>query len=247
MIDLRIDGHVALLQLRRPPVNAWDTGQLDALQDTIATLKTADEVSLVVVRGSGGIFSAGADIKYLASCLERGRPEALDGFARRIQALFNEWAELCPPTVAVIEGLALGGGLEFALACDLRIVSDTARLGFPEVTLGLVPAGGGTQRLTELIGRGEALRMLLTGEPVSGVVAARIGLAQWCCAEGETDAVLSRLASLDGAALAAVKRCAAAAGTPLGYATEIACQRSLHQSEETRARLRDFVSQRGRT
>jgi enoyl-CoA hydratase len=237
--------------LDRPPVNAWDDEQLDRFEEALHAIGERADIAVVVVRGGGSHFSAGGDIKMMASAVQRAQMAGLDNFAARIQHLFSQWAELAVPTVAVLRGAATGGGLELALACDLRVAADTATIGLPEVRLGLLPAGGGTQRLTALVGRGLALRLMLTGELVGGQEAQRMGIVQWSLPDSELDtrveSLVADLVATAGPAHAAIKGCVALAGTGQGYAAETFHQRQLHQSPEALSRLRTFVSERERT
>lgn len=248
MLTVEKKDGVASIVLDRPPVNAWDDGQLDAFEAALDAISGDETVQLAVVRGAGRHFSAGADIKMLSSAVEMKNFDALNRFAQRIQALFSEWAMLDIPTVAVLQGAVTGGGLELALACDLRIAADSARLGLPEVALGLVPAGGGTQRLTELVGRATAARLMFTGELMTGTDAREVGLVQWCVPETElqsaAEGLVVKLVSLGGSAQRYIKACIASVGDAGGYVRERKSQRTLHGSPETGRRLAAFVEER---
>jgi enoyl-CoA hydratase len=250
VLQLHVQDGVAWMVLDRPPVNAWNDEQLDRFEDALRTIGQRCDIAVVVVRGGGSHFSAGGDIKMMTSALRDGQMAGLNNFAARIQHLFNQWAELAVPTIAVLRGAATGGGLELALACDLRVAADTCTMGLPEVKLGLVPAGGGTQRLTALIGRGRALRLMLTGELVGGPEAQRLGIVEWSLPDSELDGHVQRLVAqfvaTAGPAHAAIKRCVALAGTGQGYAAETLAQRQLHKSPEALSRLAAFVSERER-
>lgn len=247
MIQLIIEDSVGTVVLDRPPVNAWDDQQLDLLEDVIDVIKKAD-LSVLVVRSEGRHFSAGADIKVMVAALQSGQFQRLDAFVSRIQRVNFEWEQVPVPTVAVLQGAVVGGGLEFALACDLRISTTNARLGLPEVRLGLLPGGGGTQRLTRLAGRGHALRMMLTGELIDGSLAERWGIVDWCVQPEELDAktqeVVAAIVDVAGPAQRAIKRSVERCGSSIGYLTETAEQRVLHGSQSTRDRLNQFVSER---
>ena len=165
---------VAVLTVNRPDkLNALNGETLDALASFFADAGAAGEVSAVIVTGSGEkSFIAGADIEEVAgfSALE-GRQWGLRG-----QALLHQIELLEKPVIAAINGFALGGGLELAMACHLRVASSIARLGQPELKLGIVPGFGGTQRLPRIVGKGLALEMLLTGDWVDAQRALAIGL-----------------------------------------------------------------------
>jgi len=166
------DDGVEILILRNPPVNALSTGLLAELGAAIDSLSTTAECRALVVTGDGQYFSAGADLKEMATLDLARAPE----MARSGQELFRRLSGLPMPVVAAINGLALGGGLELALACDLRIAGESAKLGAPEVTYGLMPAYGGTQRLPRLIGSAKARELIFTGGMIPAAEALKFGL-----------------------------------------------------------------------
>jgi enoyl-CoA hydratase len=154
-------------------LNALDSTMLDELERVFAMLAANPVVRVILLTGSGErAFAAGADIRALAGT------DAVSGLAasERGQQVFAQIERCGKPVIACINGVALGGGCELALACTLRLASDKARLGLVEVKLGLIPGYGGTQRLTRLVGRGAALRMMLTAQIVDASEALRIGL-----------------------------------------------------------------------
>lgn len=158
---------------RREKLNALNRQVIAGLEDAFEGAANDDRCRVVVVSGAGDrAFVAGADIGELQGL----DPEAAYAFVRRGHALMGAIEQLGKPVIAALNGFALGGGCELALACSLRIASETARLGLPEVKLGLIPGYGGTQRLARLVGRGRALHMMLTGEPVTAETAASWGL-----------------------------------------------------------------------
>ena len=167
---------VALVTLNRPKVlNALNTALLHELDEALTQLGVDNSVRAVIVTGAGEkAFAAGADIEELAA-VDQASGQAL---AERGQKVFGKLETLGKPVLAAINGFALGGGCELALACTVRIASETARLGQPEVKLGLIPGYGGSQRLPRFVGKGAALKMLLTGEMVSAAEALRIGLVE---------------------------------------------------------------------
>ena len=165
---------IALVTVNRPKVlNALNEKTVEELDACFSGLQKDPEVRAVILTGAGEkAFVAGADINELAAYSPRQAMErALGG-----QAVFSRIENLGKPTIAAINGFALGGGCELALACTLRIASQTARLGQPEVKLGIIPGYGGSQRLPRLIGKGMALQIILTGEPLSAEDALRWGL-----------------------------------------------------------------------
>jgi enoyl-CoA hydratase len=193
----RITGEVALIRLDRPKMNALSRALLAQLNEAIAGL-AADLPGAVVVWGGERIFAAGADIS------EFGGPDEArviaDGFHQTLDAL----AALPRVTVAAVAGYALGGGCELALACDLRLAADTAKFGQPEILLGIIPGGGGTQRLARLVGPSRAKDIILTGRQVSADEALRMGLVDRVVpAEGLLDSALELAGALAAGALAA--------------------------------------------
>lgn len=170
---------VELLVLRHPPVNALSTAVLDALAQRLGELPPSTRA--VVVTGDGQYFSAGADLKEMATLgLERA-PEVV----AKVRDLFGGIESFPAPTVAAVNGLALGGGLELALACDLRVAGDSAKLGFPEANYGLMPAYGGTQRLPRLVGPAKAKELIFTAAMVAAPEALRIGLVNKVVPSGQ--------------------------------------------------------------
>ena len=163
---------VEILVLKHPPVNALSTGVLAQLDARVSELAADSKARAVVLTGDGQYFSAGADLKEMATLDLSTAPEVV----RKGHALFARLAGLRPPVIAAINGLALGGGLELALACDLRIAGESAKLGAPEVNYGLMPAYGGTQRLPRLVGPAKARELIFTGGMISAAEALKIGL-----------------------------------------------------------------------
>jgi enoyl-CoA hydratase len=168
--------HVATITLNRPEVrNAMNTPLREAMYERFTALAVDDDVRVIIVTGAGDrAFSAGADIREFVEPLV---PTQFREQRRRLD--FRQVMDRCPqPIIAAIRGIALGGGLELALACDIRIAGDDALLGLTEVNLAIIPGGGGTQRLPRLVGRGKALEMILTGMRIGAAEALRIGLVE---------------------------------------------------------------------
>jgi enoyl-CoA hydratase len=171
---LERDGAVGSITINRPKVlNALNTETIDELRRAILDLKHDDGVGVVILTGAGEkSFVAGADINELAVQTPTGaREHALAG-----QHVFDLIENMGKPVIAAINGYALGGGCELAMACTLRIAADTAKLGQPEIALGLIPGYAGTQRLPRLVGKGKAMEMTLTGASIAADEAQRIGL-----------------------------------------------------------------------
>jgi enoyl-CoA hydratase/carnithine racemase len=212
-ILLECDATIATLTLNRPDkLNAIDLAMLDALDAALASIERDPEVRAVVLTGAGRAFSAGADIKEWTALapLEFSRSWGLRG-----HALFDRLAALPPPVIAAINGVAFGGGLELALCADLRIASEGARLGLPEVTIAALPGWGGTQRLPHLIGPGRARHMILTGEPIEAARAEAWGLLTEVLADAallpRAKELAARIAANAPVAVQASKRLIAAA------------------------------------
>lgn len=190
---LQRDQSVAILTINRPAVlNALSTQTLHELRQALLDLQSDDAVRAVVLTGAGEkSFVAGADIKELA----QQTPVSLRVLGLAGQRVFDLVETLGKPVIAAINGFALGGGCELAMACTIRLASENAKLGQPEINLGLIPGYGGTQRLSRLVGRGRALDMLLTGAPINAQEAYRIGLVNRVVPAGELMAAATALAT----------------------------------------------------
>jgi enoyl-CoA hydratase len=190
---LEHDGAVAFLTVNRPRVlNALNSQTLDELRRAILALKHDDGVHAVVLTGTGDrAFAAGADITELSTL----SPSAAREHALRGQHVLDLIEHMGKPVIAAVNGFALGGGCELAMACSMRIAADTAKLGQPEINLGLIPGYAGTQRLARLVGRGRALELLLTGDPVAADEALRLGLVNRVVPAAELMTEARRLAA----------------------------------------------------
>jgi enoyl-CoA hydratase len=185
--------NVTVLTLNRPKVlNALNAALLRELDEAIQALAADDTVRAIVLRGAGGkAFAAGADISELAEA----DAAAGEQVSSRTQRIFRRIETLGKPVLACIDGYALGGGCELAMACALRLANEAARLGQPEIKLGLIPGYGGSQRLPRLVGRGAALKLLLTGAIIDAGEAFRIGLIDELV-HGDSEALLARVVEL---------------------------------------------------
>ena len=188
-VKVELDGAVATVTLDHPPVNALSAALLEELEAEYDRLDRSDETRAMVLRGAGEkAFVAGADISEFPALREAAEEAAREGgSARGIQKLAARMDAGRTPVVAAIHGYCLGGGLELAMACDIRIAADDAQLGQPEIKLGLIPGGGGTQRLPRLVGHGRALLLNLTGDPISGAQAYEWGLVERVVARAELE------------------------------------------------------------
>ena len=188
-LKLEIQGHTALLTMSTPPANTWTRETLTALRDTVRELNQNKSVYALVITGEGQkFFSAGADLKLFAD----GDKAVASDMARIFGEAFETLSQFRGVSIAAINGYAMGGGLEVALACDIRIAESQAQLALPEAKVGLLPCAGGTQNLAWLVGEGWAKRMILCGERLSADKALQIGLVEEVVGTGE--ALVSALA-----------------------------------------------------
>lgn len=190
LLLLEISDRIATVTINRPDkLNALNDDVMLEISKVIDELVADGSVGAIILTGAGRAFVAGADISRLAVA----QAGDLEKFARVGQGVFRRIELLSKPVIAAVNGFALGGGCELALACHVRVASTLARFGLPEVKLGLIPGYGGTQRLPRLIGRGAALQMILTGDTIDGTEAARLGLANVVV---EPDALLAAARAL---------------------------------------------------
>ena len=179
---VEIVGHTAKITIDNPGANTWDTESLPALRDLVGKLNDEKEIYALVITGAGEkFFSAGADLKLFAD----GDPENARRMAVYFGEAFEALADFRGVSIAAINGFAMGGGLEVAMACDIRIAEEQAQMALPEAKVGLLPCAGGTQRLSWLVGEGWAKRMILCGERIKADTAERIGLVEEVVGRGE--------------------------------------------------------------
>lgn len=190
-INFKIEGKMAVIEINHPPVNVLTDDVLADLSKVISYLENTDELRIAIITGSGSkAFVAGADIKSFPELDEESGIE-LVAYGRKI---FERVAGLSIPTICAVNGFALGGGCELALACDIRVASKNAKFGLPEVGLGILPGYGGTQRLPRLVGPGKAKEMIFTGALVLAEEAYRIGLVEQLAPEGGALPLAKKLA-----------------------------------------------------
>ena len=215
MITLERDGPLVVATLSHPPVNAIDEDWLSRLEGILDQVQNS---AVLLIRSNQKAFCAGADLELMRSRFDtaEGRNRMV-AFVRDIQRVFERLERLPQVTLAEIGASALGGGLELALACDLRIAAEDARLGLPEPRLGLIPGAGGTQRLARIAGVAAAKRLILGAEVITGVQAAALGVVHWAVPAAELAArarqIARDIASLPAAALVEAKACI---GAPKG-------------------------------
>ncbi|HLR52310.1 MAG TPA: enoyl-CoA hydratase [Candidatus Avamphibacillus sp.] len=191
-INLEISNHIATLTIKSPPANALSSKLLNDLSEKLDDIESDETVKAIVLKGEGKFFSAGADIKEFTSLQNSSDYQAL---AEKGQKLFDRIEHLSIPVIAAIHGAALGGGLELAMACHIRIVTENAKMGLPEMTLGIIPGFAGTQRLPNYVGTHKAYEMILSGEPIEGKEAAIVGLANKAVPENEVFKEAMKLAT----------------------------------------------------
>ena len=179
LVETSVDGHVALCRLNRPEArNALSPDLMEALAAALEGYDADAEIRCIVVAGSDEVFAAGADIKTMA---ERSFEETLRHPAA---SFWKRIAGLRTPVVAAVSGWALGGGCELALACDLIVASESAEFGQPEITLGIIPGGGGTQRLARVLGKQRTMDLVLTGRRIAAPEAKELGLINVVASKG---------------------------------------------------------------
>ncbi|MGH2562674.1 MAG: enoyl-CoA hydratase/isomerase family protein [Thermomicrobiales bacterium] len=248
-IDVERADHVAIVTMNRPDaLNAFNSDQLESLLDVLRDLRRDPSVRCVILTGAGQkAFAAGADIKEMA---EKSSREGL-AFGRLGHAVVNALEGLPRPTIAAVNGFALGGGAEIALGCDLRLASENAVFAQPEVTLGIPPGWGATQRLPRLVGPGVAADLIFTGRQVKADEALRIGLVN---AVYPLDQLMNEARNLAAAiarnspkALAAAKQAMKLAlngDTPAGLASELELFGHAFGTADQREGMRAFVEKR---
>ncbi|MEV1026169.1 enoyl-CoA hydratase-related protein [Streptomyces sp. NPDC050264] len=245
-VHLEIADGVGTIRLDRPPMNALDVATQDRVKELAAEATARTDVRAVVVRGSEKVFAAGADIKEMQAMDHA----AMVVRARALQDSFSAVARIPKPVVAAVTGYALGGGCELALCADFRIAADNAKLGQPEILLGLIPGAGGTQRLARLVGPSKAKDLIFTGRQVKADEALAIGLVDRIVPAGEVFAAAhawaAKLAQGPAIALRAAKE-SIDAGLETDLETGLAIERGwfagLFATEDRETGMRSFVEE----
>ena len=248
LLQVRRDGPALVATLQRAPVNAINAKLLDELDAVLDLAEADDGISVLHLRSALEVFCAGADLELIreSTATPQGRNRMV-AIVQDMQRVFARLENAPCVTLAELGGACVGGGFELALACDWRIAANEARIGLPEAGLGLLAAGGGTQRLTALVGAGIARRLILGAETLDGAEALRFGLVQWALPRTELPAAAAalaqRCAAIPRTTLAENKRCIALASAAHGdgYAAEIAATRRLYENPETRRRVSAFL------
>lgn len=247
-VRLEKSGRVAIITIDNPPVNALDMATLDSLDQTLNELADEKQLMAVIITGAGErVFAAGFDIKVIPTLDEVSGRQVL----HRGQYVMQKIADLPVPAIAAINGVALGGGCELALACDMRVAAANARLGLPEVNLGAIPGFGGTQRLPRMLPLAIALEMIYTGRLLNADEAYRVGLVNRVVEPGraleEAKRMASEIASKGPLAIRAAKR---AVRLGLQYclrdalALEAELMAQLYSSEDLKEGVRAFLEKR---
>ena len=239
------------ITLDRPDkLNAINATMLQELSEALDTTEKDTNIRCVIITGEGEkAFSAGADITELQKLTQETAAE----FSRKGQQVFSQVETLSKPVVAAINGYVLGGGLELALACDFRLASDHAELGFPEMKLGIIPGWGGTQRLVWTVGVAEAKRLIMLGDRVKAEEALNMGLVDKVVSmgklEAEAEALAQRLCEYPPAALKQAKRAIKSVtqrSLESGLKKETDFFAQLFSTKETKEKIDSFISQRNR-
>lgn len=231
---------------REKKLNALNRGTLDELHHAIIDALREESIKGIILTGTGEkAFVAGADIAEFSTLRPKeGKELSNEGQSK----IFDVIHQASKPVIAAINGFALGGGLELAMACHIRVAAEHALMGLPEVSLGLIPGYGGTQRLTQLVGRGHALEMILTGEMIDAKKALSIGLVNYVVPlpklMDKTNALLNKIATRSSRAISAAIRAVNASQSTEGYATEINEFSNLFGSEEFKEGVLAFLEKR---
>ncbi len=209
LVHMKKENGLAIITIDNPPMNVLSQSVAKELLQAYLSVENDPEVVVIVLTGEGNrAFMAGANIKEFPDAL--GQPGVAYHMAQRFHELMNTIDFFPKPTIAALNGFTLGGGLELALACDMRVCDTNAKLGFPEINLGIFPGAGGTQRLPRLVGEGKAKELMFTGQPISAEEAYRIGLVNALAEPGKAlehaVALASQIASKSLPALSLIKR-----------------------------------------
>lgn len=247
-LKVEVRGHTALVTIDNPAANTWDTESLPALRDLVTKLNQEDAIFALVLTGAGDkFFSAGADLKLFAD----GDPGTARSMAEYFGEAFETLADFRGVSIAAVNGFAMGGGLEVAMACDIRIAEEQAQMALPEAKVGLLPCAGGTQRLARLVGEGWAKRIILCGERVDAATALRIGLVEEVVPRGEAlDKALALAEQVGGQSPGAVASCKTLihSGRDIEIGSGLALERELFvelfSTEDQREGVNAFLEKR---
>ncbi len=248
MIELSQSGSTASITMSTPPANVINEMFLSRFNEVLNEIERIGTASVLRIRSAQRIFCGGADLDEIDRFFaDETGPREMVLFVRKIHALFDRIERFPMATIAEIGGAAMGGGLELALSCDLRIAAHEAKLGLPEVKIGMIPGAGGTQRLPRICGAGVANKIIVGCEIVDGREAERLGIVGWSAPrdelEARADALVERLAGLSRPALIAAKDCIAAFYDPHadGFERELEKPLTLMKTKEAIGRIGAFV------
>ncbi len=247
-LKVEVRGHTALVTIDNPAANTWDTESLPALRDLVNKLNQEDAIFALVLTGAGDkFFSAGADLKLFAD----GDPGTARTMAENFGEAFETLADFRGVSIAAVNGFAMGGGLEVAMACDIRIAEEQAQMALPEAKVGLLPCAGGTQRLARLVGEGWAKRIILCGERIDAATALRIGLVEEVVPRGEAlEKALALAEQVGGQSPGAVASCKTLihSGRDIEIGSGLALERELFvdlfSTEDQREGVNAFLEKR---
>jgi len=248
LVKTEMEGKIAIVKLSFPEkLNILSPQMLEELREAFVSLSKKENVRVIIVTGEGKAFAAGADIKKMFSFT----PYEAKQFAEMGQSLFDYIEQMEKPVIAAINGYALGGGCELAMACDIRVAAKSAKIGQPEVRLGLIPGFAGTQRMLRLLGPGMAKKLILTGEQISAEEALRIGLVDVVVEDEElmnkTKSIARKILG-SGPNAVALAKSLINLGRDACFSSSIAHEREafalLFSTDETKEGLKAFLEKR---
>lgn len=247
-LKMSVENHVSYITIANPPVNALSKQTIYELERVIDAAIEDSEIKVIVLTGEGKFFVAGANIKELSdiNTSQGGREYGQYG-----QFVFNKIEQSPKPVIAKINGACLGGGLELAMASHIRVAAESAKLGLPELNLGLIPGFGGTQRLARLIGKEKAMKLILTGNPVKGSEASQIGLVSQSVPIEELETTVKSMAeSISSKSLVSIRAALTAInqgtthGEEEGFFLESELFGNLFLSEDAKEGIQAFLEKR---
>ncbi|MEX1031160.1 MAG: enoyl-CoA hydratase-related protein [Paenibacillaceae bacterium] len=247
-LKISVDNKVQTIVIDNPPANSLDSQTIRELEQVLVAAENDSGIKAIIITGVGKFFIAGADIHAFATI---DKKEPAKQFSEQGQRFMDRIESLSKPVIAQINGYCLGGGLELAMACHVRVASETARLGLPELHLGIIPGYGGSQRLPRLTNQGKATELILTGEMIDGREALNIGLVSKAVPSDELGEVVRQLAgkmvdkSLPAIAAALkVLRQGLKEGMRVGLASEADAFGQRFESEDAKEGIQAFIEKR---
>ena len=249
-IKVSVANRIATLTIDHPPANAFNKQVVEELGSAFDEATADDQVKAIIITGAGQFFVAGADTNEIYTV--KDKPEEAEAFIRKGKEVFDKIEASKKPVIAAMNGrFALGGGLEMSMACHIRLAEDGLRIGQPEINLGIIPGWGGTQRLPRIVGKGKALEIMLTGDPITAQEAYRVGLVDKVVPTGrvlkEATGLARRIVSKSALPIAAIIRAVNEGleqSIEEGLATESQQFVSLQGSEDMEEGLKAFLKKR---